>query len=133
MSVVAVLIASSWAFGSEASATTTTGDEAYSRFETATADSAGVVVATTSSGALGVRTRAVRWGSSAGAEATATPAPIIARPTIPKTSADRLSLAVRLMPVTLLTALASASGVPDSGLAGFVADTMNSWDCWASA
>jgi len=28
--------------------------------------------------------------------------------------------------VTLLTALASASGVPDSGLAGFVADTMNS-------
>ena len=30
------------------------------------------------------------------------------------------------MPVTLLTALASASGVPDSGLAGFVADTMNS-------
>lgn len=28
--------------------------------------------------------------------------------------------------MTLLTALASASGVPDSGLAGFVADTMNS-------
>jgi len=30
------------------------------------------------------------------------------------------------MPVSLLTELAAASGIPDSGLGGFVADTMNS-------
>jgi membrane protein DedA with SNARE-associated domain len=124
---VAVLIASFCAAGSVASAITTTGEDIYNRLETATADSAGVVVATSSSDLLGVRTFVVGVdGSSFANTATVNPPPTRASPTIPVTTVRRLSLGVRLTPVTLLTALASASGVPDSGLAGFVADTMNS-------